>query len=237
MGTPTCQLHHVGYSISGELHVVADDGLDLLIPPGSLFEIPPGHDAVVIGVEPWVAIGWTSVRTYALGPHGPSERVLATVLFTDVVGSTALLHRLGDAAWRDLLLALNSRLRDALSVYRGREITTTGDGLLAVFDGATTAVRCAVAMSRAASDLGLPIRIGIHTGEVELIGKDARGVAVHTAARVLSVAGAGDVLVSWTTRDLLEGSGVQLEEAGAHELKGLPGARQIFRVVDDRALG
>jgi class 3 adenylate cyclase len=237
MGTPVCRLHHVGFAVSGLMHIVMEDGGAVDIPAGSAFEIPPGHDAWVVGDEPWVAVVWTSIRDYALAPDGPRERVLATVLFTDIVGSTATLERIGDSAWRELLLEHHLRLRDQLNVYRGREIATTGDGILAVFDSATRAVQAAVAMSRSTRAMGLSIRIGVHSGEIEFVGSDVRGVAVHAAARVMSLAGADDVLVSSTTSDLLEGSGIKLEDAGTHLLKGLTGARQIFRVIDRAAGG
>ena len=207
------------------------DGQTLEIGPGSVYEIPPDHDAWVVGDPPWETIEWTSARAVGIAPDDPGDRVLATVVFTDIVDSTATLERLGDAAWRDLLLAHNARLREVLDRFRGREVTTTGDGFLAVFDSPSRAVRAAAAMSQAAGELGLPIRVGVHTGEIELIGGDIRGVAVHAAARVLSLAGAGEVLVSSTTRDLLEGSGAILEDAGEHELKGLSGRRKVFRVV------
>ena len=231
MGTRSCQVHHLGHSVSGVLHVVLDDGQALDIPPDSIYEIPPGHDAWVLGAEPWLTVEWTSARIVGIGPEGPGERVLATVLFTDIVDSTATLERIGDEAWRERLRLHNTRLRDDLNTYRGREITTTGDGFLAVFDGATKAVRCGAAMARSAADIGLPIRVGIHTGEVEFVGGDVRGVTVHAAARVMSFAGPGEVLVSSTTSDLLDGSGVLLEDAGSHELKGLSGRRHLFRLA------
>ncbi|HET7026403.1 MAG TPA: adenylate/guanylate cyclase domain-containing protein [Candidatus Limnocylindrales bacterium] len=229
-GTASCQFLHLGYALSGRLEVVTDDGQRLEIVGGSVFEIPPGHDAWVVGDEPFVTVEWTSSRTVGRAPEGPGERVLATILFTDIVGSTATLARVGDAAWRDLLLAHNARLRQQLNEFRGREIAGTGDGVLALFDGATRAVRCGVAMARAAEQLGLEIRVGVHTGEVEIIGGNARGVAVHAAARIMSAAGPGEVLVSSTTRDLLEGSGVDLEARPPQELKGLAGARALYRV-------
>ena len=206
-GTSSCQVHHLGLSVSGHLRVETDAGDTIDIPPDSIYEIPPGHDAWVVGDEPWVTVEWTSARIVGIAPDGPGERTLATVLFTDIVDSTATLERLGDAAWRDLLVRHNTRLRDELNTYRGREVTTTGDGFLAVFDGATRAVRCGVAMARAARDIGLPIRVGVHTGEVEFVGGNVRGVAVHTAARVMSLAGPDEVYVSATTSDLLEGPG------------------------------
>ena len=230
-GTQTCQLHHLGYSISGVMHVVMDDGGAIDIEPESVYEIPAGHDAWVVGDGPWVTVEWTSARTFGVIPEGPGERVLATVLFTDIVDSTATLERIGDAAWRDLLVAHNRLGRDELNAFRGREITTTGDGFLAVFDGATRAVRCGAAMARSAESIGLAIRVGIHTGELEFVGPDARGVAVHAAARVMSFAGPGEVLISSTTKDLLDGSGLSFEDAGEHVLKGLAGERRLFRLV------
>ncbi len=231
MGTRSCQVHHLGHSVSGVLHVVLDAGEALDIPPDSIFEIPPGHDAWVVGEEPWVAVEWTSAHIVGIAPEGPGDRVLATVLFTDIVDSTVTLERLGDRAWQELLRDHNTRLRADLNTFRGREVATTGDGFLAVFDGATRAVRCAAAMTRSAQETGVSIRAGIHTGEIEFVGTDVRGLAVHAAARVMSLAGPNEVAVSSTTKDLLEGSGLILEDAGIHELKGLSGGRQIFRVV------
>ncbi len=230
-GTATCQLHHLGYSISGLMHVVTDEGHELDIVPESIYEIPAGHDAWVVGDEPWVTLEWTSARSFGVSPEGPGERILATILFTDIVDSTATIERLGDAAWRDMLATHNRLLREDLNLFRGREVTTTGDGFLALFDGATRAVRCGVAMTRSAQRVGLAIRVGLHTGEVEMVGTNARGLAVHAAARVMSSAGPDEVFVSSTTKDLVEGSGLILEDAGTHALKGLAGERRLFRVA------
>jgi hypothetical protein len=147
-GTTRCQLHHLGYSISGLMHVVTDDGQAMDIAPDSVYEIPPGHDAWVIGDEPWTTIEWTSARTFGVAAEGPGESILLTMLFTDFVDSTSTLQRVGDTAWRDLLLNHNRLLRDELNTFRGREVATTGDGFLAVFDGAKRAVRCGIAMVR-----------------------------------------------------------------------------------------
>ncbi len=230
-GTKSCQFHHLGYCLEGRLKVLTDEGATLEISAGSVYEIPPGHDAWVVGDEAWVTVEWTSARTVGVAADGPGDRVLATVLFTDIVDSTGILDRVGDSAWRELLTIHNTRLREELNAFRGREVKTTGDGVLAVFDSATNAVRCAVAMSHAARQVGLAIRAGVHTGEVEFVGSDVRGVAVHVAARVMSLAGADEVLVSSTTSDLLEGSGLVLEDAGVHDLKGLSGARRVFRLI------
>jgi class 3 adenylate cyclase len=230
-GTPTCQFHHIGYAVSGAVHVLTDTGQELEVHERSFYEIPPGHDAWVVGDEPFVTIDWTSARTWGLPPDDVPEGVIATILFTDIVDSTATLHRIGDKAWRERLVIHNARLRDHLNSYQGREIKTTGDGVLAVFDRPIRAARCAAAMAATSRAMELPIRVGIHTGEVELIGDDVRGLAVHTAARVMALGGADDVMVSSTTRELLEGSGINLEEAGEHELKGLPGVRRVFRLT------
>ncbi len=121
-GTASCQLHHLGYSISGLMHVVHEDGQVIDIPPASVYEIPPGHDAWVVGDDPWVTVEWTSARTFGLVSEGAGQGVLVTVLFTDIVDSTATLQRIGNTAWRDLLLVHNARLRDQLNTFRGREV-------------------------------------------------------------------------------------------------------------------
>jgi class 3 adenylate cyclase len=227
-GTRTCQHRHVGYTVSGKLGVRMDDGTEIVIAPGEAYEIPPGHDAWVVGDEPWTAVEFTSGRTYAASPDELGERVLATIVFSDIVDSTAVLERLGDHAWTNLLHEHNVRMRAAIDRYRGREIGTTGDGFLALFDGAARAANAALLMSASVADLGLFIRLGLHTGEVEIVGGQARGVAVHAAARVAALATTGEVLVSGTTHDLLEGSGLSFEARGVYELKGLSGARPIF---------
>ena len=230
-GTDWCENHHLGYAISGTLEVLTEGGDRLEIHGRSVYEIPPRHDAWVVGDEPFVTIEWTSSRVVGVASEGPGSRVLATVLFTDIVNSTATLARIGDVAWREVLLNHNVRLREAINAFRGREVTTTGDGFLVVFDGATNAVRCGAALVRATEPLGIEIRVGIHTGEVEFIDDNVRGVAVHAAARVLSLAGASEVVVSDTTHGLLEGSGLTFEDLGLHSLKGLSGERQLFRLT------
>jgi class 3 adenylate cyclase len=228
----TCPIRHFGYSMSGSVHVVMDDGETLDVVPNSVFEIPAGHDKWVVGDEPWVVLdfgGRGRAMEFALEDAG--ERVLATVMFTDIVESTTTLERLGDEAWRALLVNHNARVRDELNVFRGREVKTTGDGFLAIFDSAARAVRCGAAMVRSARAIDLQIRVAIHTGEVDTSGGDARGLAVHAAARILGLAGPDEVLISSTTADLLDGSGLVLEDAGSHELKGISGARRILRLV------
>ncbi len=233
VGTRSCQMRHFGYTISGAMHIVMDDGTTLDIGPNAVFEVPPGHDKWVQGDEPWVCVEWGgTARAQKMAFDDTDQRMLATVVFTDIVDSTVTLERLGDEAWRAVLVAHNARFREQLNLYRGREVNTTGDGFLAIFDSATRAVRCATAMTRSAVDMDLHIRAGVHTGEVDVSGEDARGLAVHAAARILALAGPDEVLVSSTTGELLDGSGLELEDAGMHELKGIAGARHLLRVVD-----
>ena len=188
-----------------------DDGTELEIHVGDAFEIPPGHDAWVVGDEVFDTVEFTSAAVFGLTPD-ENESTLATVLFTDIVDSTAMLSQVGDAAWRRLLLQHNQLMRSELDRFRGREVGTTGDGFLALFDGAARAVRCAKAMVAAVGELDIQIRAGLHTGEVAVAGGQARGLAVHAAARVAALAGPGEVLVSSTTRDLLDGSGLAFVE-------------------------
>ena len=240
-GVSSCPVRHLGYTISGSVRVVMDDGQTIDIGPDTVFDIPPGHDKWVVGDEPWETVEWGgSGRAVAAALEETRTRTFPTVLFTDIVDSTSTAGRLGDQGWREMLAAHNARLRMQLNVFRGREVKTTGDGILAMFDSPTRAVRCAAAMIRATRGTDIPVRIGVHTGEVELVGDDVGGIAVHLAARVLALGGANEVMVSSTTRDLLEGSGLLLEEAGAHELKGLAGVRHVFRLVldgEDRSAG
>jgi class 3 adenylate cyclase len=227
-GTEFCQYHHVGIVLSGTLHVEMEDGLSLEIQPDTAYEIPPGHDAWVVGDDPWITIDFAGMRSYARTAVGSGDRSLASILFTDIVDSTATAERLGEAGWRALLREHNERVQFELDRYTGRLVKVTGDGILAVFDGAERAVRCAAAASAAAAALGIAIRAGVHTGEVERVPGDVRGLAVHAAARIMSLAGAGEVLVSGTTHDLLAGSGLEFEDRGTVELKGLTGPRSIF---------
>ena len=229
-GTASCQNRHLGYAIAGHLHVVMDDGIELDIRGGDAYEIPPGHDAWIVGDETWDAIEFASARVFGRAPDA-DEHVLATILFTDIVDSTATLARLGDSAWRRTLLDHNDRVRAIIDANRGREVGTTGDGFLALFDSANRAVRAASAIGPAVADLGVGVRAGLHTGEVVTDGGQARGLAVHAAARVSALAGPGEVLVSGTTHDLLDGSGFAFEDRGRHELKGLDGPRQVYALV------
>lgn len=230
--TTSCQNRHLGYALSGTLRVVMDDGSELDIRVGDAFKIPPGHDAWVVGDEPFDTVEFASAAVFGATPD-ENESVLATILFTDIVDSTARLNQMGDARWRSLLLQHNQAMRAQLDRYRGREVGTTGDGFLALFDGAVRAAQCATAMSSVVGDLGIQIRAGLHSGEVVIAGGQARGLAVHAAARVAALAGPGEVLVSSTTRDLLDGSGLAFVSRGDHQLKGLTGERTVYALVAD----
>jgi pimeloyl-ACP methyl ester carboxylesterase/class 3 adenylate cyclase len=157
-----------------------------------------------------------------------SERVLATVLFTDIVGSTARAEQMGDRRWHDLLDAHHAAVRRELGRYRGSEVKSLGDGLLATFDGPARAVRCACAIAKAVRPLDIEVRCGLHTGEIEIGDRDVQGIAVHIAARISAAAAAGEILVSRTVKDLVAGSGLRFDERGKHSLKGLQEAMELY---------
>jgi class 3 adenylate cyclase len=164
--------------------------------------------------------------------HRPGlDRILSTVLFTDIVGSTQRLAEVGDARWAHLLADHDGLARREIERHRGRYVDSTGDGLLATFDGPARAVRCAQALGAVLGELGLDIRAGCHTGEIELAGDHIRGLAVHIGARIGALAGAGEILVSSTVKDLTAGSGLQFEDAGEHKLKGIPEQWHLYRVL------
>jgi class 3 adenylate cyclase len=227
--TPTLILHRTAERVSEIAHARY---MAQHIPGAKLVELP-GEDHV-----PWVgdqAALIDQIQQFLTGTrhtHDP-ERVLATVLFADIVGSTERAAALGDYSWRELLEAFYAKIREVLHQYRGREINTSGDGFLAAFDGPARAVRCAGAIRDAVRSLGLEVRCGLHTGECELVGDDLAGIAVHIGARVAGLAAPSEVLVSQTVRDLVAGSGLALEECGMHALKGVPDKRRLFRAILD----
>lgn len=230
-GTDRCMYHHLGYVVSGRLHVTLEDGSEADIGPEEVFEIPPGHDAKVVGDETWIAIDFRGARSYARPLASSADRILATVMFTDIVNSTEQLRTMGDTAWRNVLDQHNEIVQFELDSYRGRQIKNTGDGVVALFDGAARAVECAGAIAARVTTIGLAVRVGLHTGEVELVQGDVRGVAVHLASRMMSEAAPGEVLVSGVTRELLAGSGLTFESRGMRTLKGIDGERELFALV------
>ena len=175
-------------------------------------------DLIADHVEQFLTANWD-----AEAPAAEQDRVLVTVLFTDIVNSTVHLAELGDAGWRSLLEAHHALVRRQLARHRGRELDTAGDGFFATFDGPARGIRCASAIIEAVSDLGIMVRAGLHTGECQLVDGKIGGIAVHIGARVAGHAKGGEVLVSGTVKDLVAGSGITFDDRGVHELKGVPG--------------
>jgi class 3 adenylate cyclase len=229
-GTTSCRFHHVGVVLSGVTDGLMDDGTQFTVGPGDVFDIPPGHDNWVVGDEAMVAIIWGGWRGWGKPPVG--ERILTTMLMTDIAGSTDHLYAVGDGAWDQLLDRHRALVREVLERYRGTEIDTAGDGFLTMFDGAARAVQAALEIRTAVRGIGLDVRAGVHTGEVELVPGGIRGLAVHETARILALGDPGDVLVSGTTRELSAGSGLAFDDRGTHVLKGIPDPRRVFGLVE-----
>ncbi len=221
---------------TGDQHVNIEEGRYLAehIPNAKFVELP-GPDHTLFATEPDDFVD--EIEEFLTGVrHGPEEqRVLETLLFTDIVGSTDIAAKLGDRAWQELLGRHNSNVRQVLERYRGREIATTGDGFLAAFDGPARAIECAKAIKAALHSLELKIRAGIHTGECEKRGKELSGIAIHIASRILGEAGDEEILVSNTVKDLVVGSGIAFNSHGETSLKGVPGTWQLFAVDEATA--
>ncbi|CAN5744936.1 hypothetical protein BH23CHL8_BH23CHL8_13290 [soil metagenome] len=225
-----CEARHLGVVLAGRFGVRMKDGAEWILGPLDLIDIPPGHDGWVEGDEVLETIAWSGARSW-LSPLGfVSDRVLATILFTDIVDSTRIAHRMGQSAWNDLLGGFEAVTRDTLARYRGQEVKMTGDGVLATFDGAGRAVRCAVALRAAAVSAGISIRAAVHSGEIAIAGDDIRGLAVHEASRMLGLAAADEILVSAATAGLVVDSAFRLEDRGEHELRGMEGKRRLYAV-------
>lgn len=233
VGGEWCQARHLGMVLSGRVGIELEDGTRFDLGPNDIFDIPPGHNGWTIGDEPCIQIEWAGIRAFAGFPTGIHSRVLVTMLFTDLVDSTTIAARMGDARWRALLSSHYEAARAQLQRFRGREVDTTGDGLLATFAAPAPALHCAAAIVRAAEAEGLSVRAGVHVGEVEIVGRGVRGVAVHEAARIMGQAGAGEILVSERTR-MFAGSDLEFEDRGTHELKGLDGEWRLSRFVAER---
>jgi class 3 adenylate cyclase len=207
------------------------EGAELLIEPGQFYEIPGGHEAWVEGDEAHETITWQPSTAWVRSEGGGFDRVVGTLLVTDIVDSTARALELGDGAWRDVLTRHDSLVRDQLDRFHGREVTTTGDGFVALFDGAERAIRAAQAITAGAPQLGIEVRAGVHTGEVEREADAVRGLAVNIAVRVTALAGPGEVVASWATRELLASSTIGFTDRGLQELKGLDEPRRVYSVV------
>jgi class 3 adenylate cyclase len=224
--TERCEFHHVGYQVSGRWIVEDRDGVQQEIGPGDVFDTPPGHDSWVVGDEPCVTIDFQGIADWAV--RGTSLRTLTTVLFTDIVGSTETIARIGDTAWRKLKAQYDERVSTALTNYGGALVDTSGDGALARFQSPVAAVRAAQAIVAGGDRIGLPTRAGLHTGEVELKENAVTGMTVHVGARVMAQAAGGEVLATSTTRDLTLDSGFDFVEKGTYELKGVTGPRTLY---------
>jgi class 3 adenylate cyclase len=224
---PTLIVHRTGDRVIDVQHARY---LACHIPGAKLIELPGEVHTPWLGNRDELLNAVEQFLTGKTRPHEP-DRLLATVLFVDIVGSTERAAALGDNRWRELLEAFYTRVREVLQLYRGREISTAGDGFFAAFDGPARAIRCAGAIREAVGSLSLDVRCGVHTGECELVGKDLAGIAVHIGARVAALAGSGEVLVSQTVRDLVAGSGLSFNERGKHRLKGVPDEWRLFQAV------
>jgi len=226
---PTLVLHRTGSKVYdvGEARYLAEH-----IPGARLVEMDGVDHLAWFGDTNAIVREIDLFLRSVLDEEAEFDRVLATVMFTDIVGSTTRASQMGDRAWRQLLVTHHQRVRGLLARFRGREVDTAGDGFLATFDGPARAIRCAIAIAHAMQDLGLQVRVGLHTGEIELEGDAVRGIAVHIGARVASLAGPGEVLVSNTVKDLVAGSGLTFEDRGEHELKGVPDRWRLYQVVN-----
>ena len=224
ISAPTLVLHH-----TGNRYIRANNGQYMAEHiRGAKFVELVGDDCLFFAGDQDDSLG--EIEDFLTGTRSAPEhdRVLATVLFTDIVSSTQRATELGDSRWHDLIDTHDRIAADEVSRFRGKVIKNTGDGILATFDGPARAIRCAVSIGEAVRSLGIELRAGLHAGEVELRGDDIGGVAVHTAARVMGKASPGEILVSSTVKDLVVGSGIEFLDRGEHELRGLEGQRQLF---------
>ena len=227
VGTEWCEFHHAMYVLTGRMRVLMRDGETHDIGAGQVVDITPGHDAWVLGDEAVTSIDLQGVVGWARAPE-PGERILTTVLFTDIVDSTRVAERLGDAAWKRVLSTHQEDAQSLLAHHRGRLVNTTGDGFVATFDAPARAVRCAIDLAAAGDRLGIVIRAGVHTGEVEFADDDVRGLAVHLAARIMGAADPGTTFVSGTTRELVIGANLEFVARGTREFKGISGERAVY---------
>jgi class 3 adenylate cyclase len=201
--------------------------------PGARYVELPGSEHFWFDGDSEIILAEVEEFITGARPAVAADTVLLTVLFTDIVDSTHHAAELGDRRWRDVLEQHHRAVRTVLERFRGREVDTTGDGFLVVFDGPARAIRCAFAITAAVRDLGIEVRAGVHTGECEVIGDSVAGLAVHIGARVSALARPSEVLVSSTVKDLVVGSRFLFKDRGRHELKGVPGEWQVFAVIEE----
>ncbi len=227
VAVPTLVMHRIGDRVNEVDH--SRYLVDRI--PGARWVELPGDDFMLWAGDTDAIVD--EVEEFLTGQRGGAEptRVVATVMFTDVVGSTERARALGDRAWADLLEVHNARVRAELRRYGGREIDTAGDGFFISFESPASAIRCARAVLESVGEIGVDLRIGLHTGECDVVGDKLRGIAVHIGARVASEAGAGEALVSQTVKDLVAGLGIEFKDRGTHELKGVPDEWHLYSVI------
>jgi len=228
-GEALCQVHHINLILSGRICFQMANGETAEYGADTFVDVPPGHDAWVVGVEPVVLLDLFG-NAVDVGRPSESRRVVTTVLMTDIVDSTGTASRLGDVRWRQLLGEHDRFVRRCLERFTGHEIKSTGDGFVATFQSSISALRCAVAIRDGVGAMGLAVRIGVHTGEVEVVDDDIHGLNVHAAARIMALAGPSTILVSEITRNLADGSGAQFNERGAQAVKGFERPIAVFEL-------
>ncbi len=229
VGTPSCQVHHLQLVLAGRMGIRMDDGDEHEFGPADVIDIPPGHDAWVVGEESLVLVDMSgNVSDFAL--PASQARSVVTMLMTDIVDSTRTAAQLGDAAWKQRLGDHNRIVRHQLERFGGREVDTTGDGFLVIFGSAEAALRAALAICENVRSIGLEVRTGVHTGEVEVLDGDVRGLAVHETARIMSAAPSGSVYASPVTRALAAASNLRFASTGTHALKGFDEPVELFKV-------
>jgi class 3 adenylate cyclase len=231
VGGEWCQVRHVGVVLSGRLGIQLETGTSYELETDDVYDVPPGHDGYVIGHEPVVMIEWAGIRAFAGFTGGLQNRMLVTLLAAQFVDSGARARELGNAAWRELLSVHFEAVRAKLEPFGGREITLAGDGMLVTFSSPALALRCATEIKKLARSAGLGMRFGVHVGEVELVGSDIRGAAVHETEGILGAADDGEILVSDTTRALALASDMRFEERGTQSLHGLRGDWRLHAYV------
>ena len=232
VGTPSCRIHHIQLVLSGRLGVQMDGGAAQVFGPSSVIDIPPGHDAWVVGDEPVLLID-VSGNSADFALPAPTSRSVLTMLMTDIVNSTQTAARIGDAAWKQHLAEHNRIVRRQIERFGGREVATTGDGFLAAFSSSEAALRSALAIRDETAATGVEVRAGVHTGEVDLVeGGDLRGIAVHETARIMAAAQPGTVYASGMSRALAGAGRLSYTSTGTHALKGFEEPVELFRVAE-----
>jgi len=227
VGTASCELYHRGVVLSGRMGIRTDDGDELIIGANQVFDLPPGHVTWVEGDDELVMVDWAGGAGF--DPSSGEVRATSTILFTDVVDSTVLAREAGDVSWKRTVAMHDDIVRSVLAGFGGREVETAGDSFLVLFDSVEGAIRCGLALIEALDAIQIPIRVGIHSGEVAMRDDHVHGLAVHAAARIVAKAGGGEVLVSDTARDLVEGAtGLTFESSGLYRLKGLEREYELF---------